>query len=132
MTDKEITKSCVKVLTFERKFRHTLLIPYRYFIRQSIRVLQRIYSVFERLYSLVNWCIARAVFRWIGPVVGIYATYCGFLYFQCITPSFVLSNLANFGIFMILLLLIAGIWLVVVISWIDIPEREQNILDGLE
>lgn len=118
----EPTKACVRVLRLEAKFRYVLWYPFN----KLGKLFWILFESLEFLLQYVNWCIVRAVFRWIGPVLTVVAVY---------TVLNIMDD--NPHPSQILMLLVVGgmatisfIGFITLVSWLNIPYKESEIING--
>jgi len=116
----EPTKACVRVLRIEnivlRVFKFIIwTIPYK--------ILKRFATIFDWVFKFINWCIVRAITRWVGPLV------CGWLFYNFVmrlslAPDIIISPV-EFSGYMISIVLVGAF---VIISWVEIPYKEREII----
>jgi hypothetical protein len=114
----EPTKACVRVLRIEN-----IVIRALKFILWTIpyKILNRFEKVLKWVCKFVNWCIVRAIIRWVGFPIS-----------SCVIYYFVMVRLATLDVsfpeFFGWCSVIAVMLMVSVGCWTDIPEKEKDIL----
>jgi Na+/melibiose symporter-like transporter len=118
----EVTKSCVRVLKAEREV--------RFFFRYILNaLLTPVVKILVWITGLINWCILRALARWLGVpsiiIIALNALY-------TTVPYFADKNgmLLNFAWFMGHGILASIILVFTLYSWAEIPDAEKKILNG--
>jgi hypothetical protein len=116
----EPTKACVRVLKIEnmvlRVFKFIIwTIPYK--------ILKRFEKLFEWVFKFINWCIVRAITRWVGPPVYIWLFY-NFVTRLSLAPVVIISPLEFVG-YMVGIVFVGAFSL---ISWVEIPYKEREII----
>ena len=118
----EPTKACVMVLRFENKMKYVLLYPVMKFFKYFSKFI-------DWVVQFINWCIVRAVIRWVGLLAIV-----GILYEMSIAlsgkPQYINGALDGTPMAITMLccfaLVITG-W-IVLHCWIGIPRKEREIL----
>ncbi len=115
----EPTKACVRVLKIEnivfRIFKFILwTIPYK--------ILNRFVKLLDWVCKFINWCIVRAIVRWVGFPISGYVIY----YFVMI--RLVPMDNMSFPEFFGWCTVIAVMVIATVECWTDIPDKEKDIL----
>ena len=64
MNEIEPTKACIRILKFENKVKYVLMYPF-------VKFGKYFYKFVGWLIQFINWCIVRAILRWVGlPVTA--------------------------------------------------------------
>jgi hypothetical protein len=109
----EPTKSCVRVLRFESAL--------RYYIKKILLILIFIpMMVCNFIEKYLNWCIIRAFGRWFGFPIAFIAAY---ILFSGASES---NNMD--GRVFTLVCIIAAAFVLTIACWVEVPEREREIL----
>jgi hypothetical protein len=111
----EPTKSCVRVLKFESAV--------RYYIKKFLLLLLFIPIAFcNFIDKYLNWCIIRAVVRWFGLPVSIII----------ITVLMNGDVKNNTDMVFILVVILSVILTFTLACWVEVPEREKEILKSYQ
>jgi hypothetical protein len=122
MIEEEPTKACIRVLKFENKVKYVLFYPFikisKYFVR-----------FIDWIFQFINWCIVRAIVRWIGPFV-LAGVFYGMGKALSMKPEYINGAIDGtpFVLVMAYCFAIVVIGAGVLVCWIEIPEKEKVIL----
>jgi len=118
----EPTKACVMVLRFENKVKYVLLYPF-------VKIFKYLARFIDWLVQFINWCIVRAIVRWIGlPVLA------GIVYEMFVAlsmkPAYINGAIDGTPVVIVMscIILLVFIGGVVLACWVEVPRKEREIL----
>ena len=118
----EPTKACIRVLKFENKVKYVLFYPF-------VKIFKYLARFIDWLVQFINWCIVRAIVRWVGlPIlVGlVYEMYTALT----MKPTYINGAMDEtpFVIIISCIILLVFIGGVVLACWVEVPRNEREVL----
>lgn len=122
----EPTKACVRVLRIENKFLRFV----KWVVNFPIKILIFVFNLIDKLLQYINWCIVRAITRWVGfPLTG-YVLYYFVIRIVETNGTLEVMSFPEFFVYIMLISVLGGGG---IMSWLEIPDKEKNILyEGLQ